>query len=59
MVGFSILRDLAGIGSAPLVIRYGENDLYDFFDKYLEKTMKDLNKMNVFYETLKHYGDKK
>jgi len=84
-------QGLLPVSLLHLVIQYGENDLYDFFDKYLEKTiesylvyrksmddqvnayldigmdfssmaektMKDLNKMNVFYETLKHYGDKK
>ena len=84
-------QGLLPVSLLHLVIQYGENDLYDFFDKYLEKTiesylvyrksmddqvnayldmgmdfssmaektMKDLNKMNVFYETLKQYGDKK
>ncbi len=84
-------QGLLPVSLLHLVIQYGENDLYDFFDKYLEKTiesylvyrksmddqvnayldigmdfssmaektMKDLNKMNVFYDTLKHYGDKK
>lgn len=74
-----------------LVIQFGENQLHEFFDKHLEKTMenylvyrksmddqvntyldlgmdfsnmaektlKDLEKLNVFNETFKHYGGKK
>jgi len=73
-------QGLLPVSLLHLVIQYGENDLYDFFDKYLEKTienylmyrksmddqinayldigmdfssmaektMKDLDKMNVF-----------
>lgn len=84
-------QGLLPVSLLHLVIQYGENVLYDFFDKYLEKTiesylmyrksmddqvnayldlgmdfssmaektLKDLDKMNIFYETLKQYGGKK
>lgn len=84
-------QGLLPVSLLHLAIQHGENALYEFFDKYLEKTiesylmykksmdnqvnayldigmdfssmaektMRDLDKMNVFYETLKHYGNKK
>ena len=74
-----------------LVIQFGENELHEFFDKYLEKTMenylvyrkamdnqistyldmgmdfsslaektlKDMDSLNIFAETFKHYEKKK
>lgn len=84
-------QGLLPVSLLHLVIQFGENLLYDFFDKYLEKTMEsylvyrksmddqvnayldmgmdfsslaektlnDLEKLNIFSETFKHYNDKK
>lgn len=84
-------QELLPVALLHLVIQFGENQLHDFFDKYLEKTMenyllyrktmdeqvstyldlgmdfsslaektiKDLESMNIFAETFKHYSNKK
>lgn len=84
-------QELLPVSLLHLVIQFGENQLHDFFDKYLEKTMenyllyrktmdeqvstyldlgmdfsslaektiKDLESMNIFAETFKHYSNKK
>lgn len=84
-------QGLLPVSLLHLVIQFGENQLHEFFDKYLEKTMenylvyrksmddqvnayldigmdfssmaektlKDLEKLNVFKETFKYYGGKK
>jgi polyhydroxyalkanoate synthesis repressor PhaR len=84
-------QGLLPVSLLHLVIQFGENQLHDFFDKYLEKTMenyllyrktmdeqvstyldlgmdfsslaektvKDLESMNIFAETFKHYSNKK
>lgn len=84
-------QELLPVSLLHLVIQFGENELHEFFDKYLEKTMenylvyrkamdnqvstyldmgldfsslaektlKDLDAMNIFSETFKHYGNKK
>lgn len=84
-------QELLPVSLLHLVIQFGENELHEFFDKYLEKTMenylvyrkamhnqvstyldmgmdfsslaektlKDLDTMNIFSETFKHYGNKK
>lgn len=84
-------QGLLPVSLLHLVIQFGENQLHEFFDKYLEKTMenyllyrktmdkqvstyldlgmdfsslaektvKDLESMNIFAETFKHYSNKK
>jgi len=84
-------QELLPVSLLHLVIQFGENELHEFFDKYLEKTMenylvyrkaldnrfstfldmgmdfsslaektlKDMDSMNIFAETFKHYGKKK
>lgn len=84
-------QELLPVSLLHLVIQFGENELHEFFDKYLEKTMenylvyrkamdnqistyldmgmdfsslaektlKDMDSMNIFTETFKHYGKKK
>lgn len=84
-------QDLLPVSLLHLVIQFGENELHEFYDKYLEKTMenylvyrkamdtqistyldmgmdfsslaektlKDIDTMNIFTETFKHYGKKK
>ena len=84
-------QEVLPVSLLHLAIQFGENELHDFFDKYLEKTMenyltyrkamdsqvstyldmgmdfsslakktiKDLESMNIFTETFKHYSNKK
>lgn len=84
-------QEVLPVSLLHLVIQFGENQLHEFFDKYLEKTMenyllyrktadeqvstyldlgmdfsslaektvKDLESMNIFAETFKHYSNKK
>lgn len=84
-------QELLPVSLLHLVIQFGENQLHEFFDKYLEKTMesyllyrktmddqvstyldlgmdfssltektiKDMESMNIFAETFKHYSNKK
>lgn len=84
-------QGLLPVSLLHLVIQFGENELHEFFDKYLEKTMesyltyrktmddqvsayldmgmdfssladktmKDMEAMNVFYENFKKFGVKK
>lgn len=84
-------QEVLPVSLLHLVIQFGENQLHEFFDKYLEKTMenyllyrktadeqvstyldlgmdfsslaektvKDLESMNIFAKTFKHYSNKK
>lgn len=84
-------QEILPVSLLHLVIQFGENELHEFFDKYLEKTMenylvyrkamdnqistyldmgmdfsslaektlKDMDSLNIFAETLKHYNKKK